>query len=63
MPGEYYYNDVTGDLYYYPEGDIKDQEMVIPCVQEIVRIEGSSKDSMVENITCLLYTSDAADEL
>ena len=51
VPGEYYYNDVTGDLYYYPEGDIKDQEMVIPCVQEIVRIEGSSKDSMVENIT------------
>ena len=51
VPGEYYYNDVTGDLYYYPEGNIEDQEVVIPCVQEIVRVEGSSKDSMVENIT------------
>ena len=50
-PGEYYFNDVTGDLYYYPEGDIKDQEFVIPCIQEIVRVEGTSKDSMVENIT------------
>ena len=50
-PGEYYFNDVTGDLYYYPEGDIEDQEIVIPCMQEIVRVEGSSKDSMVENIT------------
>ncbi len=50
IPGEYYFNDVTGDLYYYPEGDIEACEFVIPCVQEIVRVEGESKDSMVENI-------------
>lgn len=49
-PGEYYFNDVTGDLYYYPEGNIEDQDIVIPYVQEIIRVEGTSRDSMVENI-------------
>ena len=50
VPGEYYYNNVTGDLYYYPEGDIEELEIIIPCVQEIIRVEGASRDSMVENI-------------
>lgn len=50
VPGEYYFNDVTGDLYYYPEGNIEEQDIVIPCIQEIIHVEGESKDSMVENI-------------
>ncbi len=50
VPGEYYFNEVTGDLYYYPEGNIEDQEIVIPYVKEIIRVEGTSRDSMVENI-------------
>ncbi len=50
-PGEYYFNKTTGDLYYYPEeGSIEDQDIVIPEVKEIIRLEGSSRDSMVENI-------------
>lgn len=51
VPGEYYYNQATGDLYYYPEGNIADLDIVIPYVQDVIRVEGSSKDSMVENIT------------
>ena len=50
-PGEYYYNKTTGDLYYYPEeGSIEDQDIVIPQVKEIIRVEGQSRESMVENI-------------
>ena len=42
-PGEYYYNKTTGDLYYYPEeGSIEDQDIVIPQVKEIIRVEGQS---------------------
>lgn len=48
--GEYYFNDKTGDLYYYPEGNIEDLEFVVPYVKEIVRVEGASMDTMVENI-------------
>ena len=51
VPGEYYYNKTTGDLYYYPEeGSIEDQNIIIPQVKEIIRVEGESRDSMVENI-------------
>ena len=50
-PGEYYFNKTTGDLYYYPkEGTIEEQNIIIPKVKEIIRIEGESRDSMVENI-------------
>ncbi len=52
VPGEYYFNHTTGDLYYYPEsGNIEDYEFVIPTMEKIVDIKGTSKDSMVENIT------------
>ena len=50
-PGEYYFNKTTGDLYYYPkEGTIEEQNIIIPKVKEIIRIEGESRNSMVENI-------------
>ena len=49
-PGEYYFNKTTGDLYYYPDGAIEDQEIIIPCVKEVVHVEGASRDSMVSNI-------------
>lgn len=49
-PGEYYYNASTGDLYYYPDGEIDQQDIVIPTMQEIIRVEGSSRDQRAENI-------------
>lgn len=49
--GEYYFNKTTGNLYYYPEGTMEDQDVVIPQIREIIRVEGQSKDSMVENLT------------
>ena len=49
--GEYYFNKTTGDLYYYPAGDIRTTEVVIPAVREIIRVEGSSRDSMVSGLT------------
>lgn len=51
VPGEYYYNAKTGDLYYYPENPSDLNNVVIPYVQEVIRVEGSSKDSKVSNIT------------
>lgn len=49
-PGEYYFNKTTGDLYYYPEGNINENEFIIPKVKEVIRVEGSDKDHMVSNI-------------
>ncbi|GIO29611.1 MULTISPECIES: Ig-like domain-containing protein [Paenibacillus] len=50
VPGEYYFNKTTGDLYYYPEGKIKDNEIIIPTVKEVIRVEGSDREHMVSNI-------------
>ncbi|WP_314584889.1 Ig-like domain-containing protein [Paenibacillus terrigena] len=50
VPGEYYFNKTTGDLYYYPEGDMKDNEVIIPTVKEVIRVEGSDRGHMVSNI-------------
>lgn len=50
IPGEYYFNKTTGNLYYYPEGDISKDEFIIPTVKEIIRVEGSGRDNMVSNI-------------
>lgn len=50
VPGEYYFNKTTGDLYYYPEGNINENEFIIPKVKEVIRVEGSDKDHMVSNI-------------
>jgi hypothetical protein len=50
VPGEYYFNKTTGDLYYYPKGKIKDNEIIIPTVKEVIRVEGSDRNHMVSNI-------------
>ncbi|WP_193726733.1 Ig-like domain-containing protein [Paenibacillus guangzhouensis] len=50
VPGEYYFNKTTGDLYYYPEGDMNDKEFIIPTVKEVIRVEGSDRTHMVSNI-------------
>jgi len=50
VPGEYYFNKTTGDLYYYPEGDMNDNEFVIPTVKEVIRVEGSDRAHMASNI-------------
>lgn len=49
--GEYYYNKTTGDLYYYPAGNIEDQQVIIPLVKEVIRAEGEDRDSKVCNLT------------
>lgn len=36
VPGEYYFNHATGDLYYYPEsGNMEDYEFVIPTMEKL----------------------------
>lgn len=49
-PGEYYFNKTTGDLYYYPEGNIQEKQFIIPAVKEVIRVEGSDREHMVSNI-------------
>lgn len=49
--GEYYYNKTTGDLYYYPTGNIEDQQVIIPLVKEVIRAEGKGRDAKVSNLT------------
>lgn len=50
VPGEYYFNKTTGDLYYYPEGNINENEFIIPTVKEVIRVEGSDREHMASNI-------------
>ena len=53
QPGEFYYNKVTGYLYYYPlagSGPIADQSIVVPAVEKVVEVKGASPTSLVSNI-------------
>lgn len=46
VPGEWHYNKSTGVLYYYPkegEEDLAEQKIVIPTMEEVIRIQGSDK--------------------
>ena len=63
VPGEYHYNKITHTLYYYPkaeDGALEVQEIIIPSVQEIFRLNGDEKaaynvepnpDDQIHNIT------------
>ena len=63
VPGEYHYNKNTHTLYYYPkegEENLDEQEVIVPEIQEIFRLEGNEKEvyasepkaeDMVKNIT------------
>lgn len=53
-PGEYYFNKTTGYLYYYPragEETLANQSVVIPAVEKVVDIKGTSRTAMVSSIT------------
>jgi len=46
VEGEYHYNKSTGVLYYYPkaaDGDIEDQVIVAPTMQEVIKFKGADK--------------------
>jgi hypothetical protein len=54
QPGEYYFNKTTGYLYYYPaagSGPIGSQDIVIPTLDKIIDIKGSSRTNQVQNLT------------
>lgn len=53
QPGEFYYDETTGNLYYYPrEGeDMATAEVYIPVLEEIMKIQGSDNNNKVQNIT------------
>ncbi len=49
VPGEYFYHKETGVLYYYPkddEVDIDEQLVVVPTMQEIIKVKGEDKQSV-----------------
>lgn len=46
VPGEYHYDKVTGDLYYYPlegDGDVDEWTVVAPTMQKILYFKGEDK--------------------
>jgi hypothetical protein len=54
QPGEYYYNKTTGYLYYYPlagSGSISSQDIVMPSLDKVIELAGSSRTTPVSNIT------------
>jgi len=54
QPGEYYYNKTTGYLYYYPKagsGSISNQDIVIPALDKVIEVMGSSRASPASYIT------------
>ncbi|MBN2442995.1 MAG: carbohydrate-binding protein, partial [Spirochaetales bacterium] len=52
MPGEYYYDEGTQDLYYYPGNSvIANQEIFIPGADNIIALQGASDNFRVENIS------------
>jgi len=53
QPGEFYYDNGTGDLYYYPlpgSGPLQNQNVVYPTTETLISIQGSSRTSPVHNI-------------
>ena len=54
QPGEYYYSKTSGYLYYYPKagsGSISSQDIVIPALDKVIEVMGSSRTSPATNIT------------
>ena len=53
QPGEFFYDNSTGDLYYYPlagSGPIQNQNIVYPTTETLINIQGSSRTSPAHNI-------------
>jgi len=51
QPGEFYYNPEEKMLYYMSrDGEIKDQEIIVPTVKQIISLKGTSTNSRAENI-------------
>lgn len=52
VPGEWHLDTTTGDLYYWAiDGDIANQKIIVPTVQKIISVAGSSESSIAKNIT------------
>jgi len=50
QPGDWYLNHHTGDLYYYPIGDIDKLEIIAPAINELFRLEGGLKEQNIQNV-------------
>lgn len=50
-PGEFYYDQDEGYLYYYPKNlPIEEQEIVVPFSTRVLELKGSSQSKTVQNI-------------
>lgn len=51
-PGEYYLNKTSGDLYYYPQSasDLTQKQIVLPTVETVIELKGSSRTNQVSNL-------------
>ena len=51
QPGEWYLDRHTGQLYYWPEGDLERSELRAPVINEIIRFEGDvEKNQLIQYI-------------
>jgi len=49
-PGDWYLDKHTGELYYWPVGDVEDLEIIAPVLNQLVRMEGGLKERNVQYI-------------
>ena len=49
-PGEWYLDKNTGELYYWPDGDIGESEIIAPVLNQLIRFEGGLKESHIQYI-------------
>ncbi|MFC1718449.1 right-handed parallel beta-helix repeat-containing protein [Candidatus Poribacteria bacterium] len=49
-PGEWYLDKNTGELYYWPDGDIVELEIIAPVLNQLIRFEGGLKESHIQHI-------------
>jgi hypothetical protein len=50
-PGEFFYDNQTGDLYYYPaSGSMTGLNVIYPTTQNVIYLHGSSRTSEIHNV-------------
>ncbi|MFC1713994.1 right-handed parallel beta-helix repeat-containing protein [Candidatus Poribacteria bacterium] len=50
QPGDWYLDTHTGEIYYWPIGDVEELDMVAPVLNQLIRFEGGLKEQFIQYI-------------
>ena len=56
QPGDWYLDRHSGELYYWPDGDVGKMEFIAPVLNQLIRVEGGLKERHAQHLVIRGFT-------